>query len=392
MDKPRYSFSPGPPPDVSSFLKNKGLRRSFSWADMEPEEHAVAFAVAKGMQVDVLTTIKDELQRAIDEGRTFAQFKKDLKPKLKKRGWWGWKEQIDPINGEVKKVKLGTPRRLKTIYQANLRSARAAGQWQRIQRSKKVLPYLMYLLGPSERHRPQHEAKSGLVLPIDDPFWNQWYPPNGWGCKCHVRQISAREAEERGISDSPPIAMRDWKNHRTGEIKKIPSGIDPGWEKNPALLRQQYTESLLSEKLNAADPAIAHAAARDIVMSWRVARILDGSATGSTPVAMLSDRLSDALGSKTRTVLLSSDTASKQLRNHPEVKQSDYLHLADLIERGEARIAQQKNLILIEGRDLPWLAVIKKTKNRSELYLTTLYRSGSGRYIKRLKKRSVLIE
>lgn len=256
-DKPGYTFNPGPPPEVSDFFRNKNLRPSFSWLDVLPEEHAVSFTVAKAMQVDVLQTIRDELQKAIDDGVPFEQFQKTLEPRLRRMGWWGIKEQVDPMTGEVNKVRLGSPRRLKTIYRANMRSARAAGQWDRIQRSKRALPYLVYLIGPSQRHRPSHEAKNGLVLPVDDPFWQTWYPPNGWGCKCHVRQITRREAEEIGIGESPETPMQDVFNERTGEIKSIPSGIDPGWESNPGLYRQQRMEEMLKGKLESADTEIA---------------------------------------------------------------------------------------------------------------------------------------
>lgn len=263
-EKPGFNFNPGAPKEVLKFFRNKALRPSFSYHDVEPEEHAVSFTVAKAMQVDVLETIREEVKRAIDEGVPLEQFQKTLEPRLRRMGWWGVKEQVDPLTGEVRKVRLGSPRRLKTIYRANLRSARAAGQWDRIQRTKRALPYLVYLLGPSKRHRPSHEAKNGLVLPVDDPFWQTWYPPNGWGCKCHVRQITRREAEEIGIGESPEIPVREVFNPRTGEIKEIPSGIDPGWESNPGLSRQRRMEEFLQGKLEAADPAVAYAAKQDI--------------------------------------------------------------------------------------------------------------------------------
>jgi len=56
-DRPGYSFDPGPPPEASRFLRNKGMRPAFSWADVEPEEHAVAFTVAKATELDVLEAI-----------------------------------------------------------------------------------------------------------------------------------------------------------------------------------------------------------------------------------------------------------------------------------------------------------------------------------------------
>jgi SPP1 gp7 family putative phage head morphogenesis protein len=387
-DKPGYAFNPGPPPEVSDFFRNKSLRPSFSWQDIEPEEHAVSFTVAKAMQVDVLQTIRDELQKAIDDGVPFEQFQKSLEPRLRRMGWWGIKEQIDPLTGDVNKVRLGSPRRLKTIYRANMRSARAAGQWDRIQRSKRALPYLVYLIGPSQRHRPSHEAKNGLVLPVDDPFWQIWYPPNGWGCKCHVRQITRREAEEIGIGESPETPMQDVFNERTGEIKSIPSGIDPGWESNPGAFRQRRMAEFLQGKLDEADPAIAHAAARDMATSWRVRRIHDGTAQGTAPVAILPKALADKIGAQTRVVSFSDYTAAKGREKHPEAEIERFADLERVLGRGT--IVQRdnpKSLSVLEEIDGEyWLAAFKATQDGSEIYLSTFYRP-ARRYAERLLKR-----
>jgi len=387
-DKPGYAFDRGAPPEVSRFFNSKKLKPSFSWHDVEPEEHAVSFAVAKAMQVDVLTTIQGALKDAMEEGIPYRQFAKDLEPKLRKLGWWGIREAEDPVTGNLQKVRLGSPRRLKTIYRANMRSARAAGQWDRIQRTKRAMPYLVYLLGPSERHRPHHEAKAGMVLPVDDPFWRTWYPPNGWNCKCHVRQITKREAERRGISDSPRVPMREVVNPRTGEIKEIPVGIDKGWESNPGMHRLRHMDEFLAGKLNAADPAIARAAARDVATSWRVQRIHDGSAKGAAPVAMLPQELADSLGSKSRVVQFSDYTAGKAREKHPEVGSQSYAVVTDLLERGEVLKQDAHNIILVGEGDLPWLAVIKRTRNGEENFLSTLYRLQSSRYLKRLRQKS----
>ncbi|MBT2131217.1 phage minor head protein [Aliiroseovarius lamellibrachiae] len=392
-DKPGYAFDVGAPPEVASFFNNKSLKPSFSWQDVEPEEHAVSFAVAKAMQVDVLEAIQGALKEALDEGIPYDQFAKELKPRLRKMGWWGVKEQTDPITGEARKVRLGSPRRLKTIYRANKRSARAAGQWDRIQRTKRALPYLIYGLGPSERHRPHHQAKEGLVLPVDDPFWQTWYPPNGWGCKCHVRQITKREAESRGVSESPEIPMRRVVNTRTGEIKEIPSGIDAGWEMNPGLYRQKRMAEFLAEKLDAADPAIAHAAARDMAASWRLRRIHEGTAKGSVPVAMLPQDLADAIGARTRVVQFSDYTAEKTRRKHGEATADEFVRVADLIENGavahEVSGNGTESLIIEGGDDKRWRMVLKRTRAGNEIFLSTFHRSTLAKWQQLLRNKNV---
>lgn len=383
-DKPGYAFRPGPPPEASAFLKNKGLMPAFSWQDVEPEEHAVAFSVAKAMQVDVLESIRNAVQKALDDGVPFAQFQKELKPQLQKLGWWGEGQVVDPVTGKIRKAQLGSPRRLHTIYRANLRSARAAGQWERIQRTKRAMPYLLYQLGPSERHRPHHASKVDLVLPVDDPFWATWYPPNGWGCKCWVRQIMKREAEERGISDSPAVPMREVINTRTGEVKTIPSGIDPGWEINPGAWRAKRMGEFLAGKLETADPVVARTVARDIARSWRVQRIHEGSAKGAVPIAMLPERLAKALGSKTRVVQYSDYTAEKGRRKHPETTLERMADIADVLETGTVyqRQSQDAFSFVWEQDGRPWIAAIKVTRDKKELFLSTLY-SPSQRYLAR---------
>jgi uncharacterized protein with gpF-like domain len=254
------------PKEALAFLKNKGLKPGFNYQDVWREEHGYGFTVAKAMQVDVLESIRGELVKALQEGRTLAQFKKDLTPALQRLGWWGQKEMTDPLTGEVKEVQLGSPRRLRTIYDTNMRQARAAGQWQRAERTKKALPYLKYELGPSKEHRPEHAAWSGMILPVDDPWWNTHMPPNGWGCKCRVRQITRWEFEKTGerLSNPPPDNPREWVNKRTGEVVMVPEGIDPGFDHNPGQDRQRQLNELIQGKLQAADPMIARVAERDL--------------------------------------------------------------------------------------------------------------------------------
>jgi len=381
-DRPGYSFTPGPPPEASRFLANKGWQPAFSWADVEPEEHAVAFTVAKATSMDVLRTIREELQTALDDGLPFSEFQRRLRPRLQTLGWWGYGEAVDGPRG-AKPALLGTPRRLRTIYDANLRSARAAGQWERIERTKGALPYLTYRLGPSERHRPHHESKEGLTLPVDDPFWDSWMPPNGWGCKCWVRQVTRSEAESIGISESPEVPDRTWTNPRTGEVQQIPQGIDPGWQRNPGKRRVDAMERLLTDRLEVAHPAIQAVAMRDLATSWRVRRILTEGASGTAPVAMLPGALTDALGARTRIALVSSDTAEKQLRQHAELGPLDYARLSELILSGRVRKKGTSLLFIGRDRDLPWVAAIKATRDRQELYLTTLFRAASARYVER---------
>lgn len=259
MPKAEHGFDfPGPVPrEALAFFRRKGYKVGFDHRDVWREEHRAAFTVAKATEMDVLTAIREEVDRALAEGRAFHEFKRDLRPTLQRLGWWGRAEMADPLTGEPREVQLGSPRRLRTIYATNLRTARAAGQWDRVQRARATHPYLIYTLGPSEHHRKEHASWAGRILPADDPWWNTHYPPNGWGCKCRVRQVSKKEAIRRGGPHEPPRdGTVEWVNKRTGEAMQVPRGIDPGWDYNPGAARLEGVERNLRASREAFGKAV----------------------------------------------------------------------------------------------------------------------------------------
>jgi hypothetical protein len=383
-DRPGYSFNPGAPPEVTRYLQNKGFKVGFSWLDTEPEEHAVNFTVAKAMQVDLLGDIQADVLRANAEGLPFRAFAKSLIPKLQARGWWGQALMEDPTTGALEKVQLGSPRRLKTIYDANIRTARAAGQWERIERTKALLPYLEYRLGPSEDHRPHHEDKAGLILPVDHPFWDEWMPPNGWGCKCWVKQITRRAADAKGgVSADPQVPDRTWTNKRTGEVQLVPQGIDPGWQRNPGQLRRQAVQGMLRGKLDDAPLPVQVAALKDIANSWYAERLLRGEVSGEVPIAVLTSELAAAVGSTARVVSLRDDVAAKLREKHPEVNAEELTRFAEGVLSG--RVLREE----VDGRpvlqvftrgDAPWRMVIKVIADKGELWISTVHRARPGQW------------
>lgn len=276
---PGPRFSTDPSPEALNFFRNKTSQPSFDWRDVWAEEHAHAFTVAKATRVEVLETIRRALDDALTKGMPFEQFAKELSPKLRKLGWWGRKEVVDPETGKRISAQLGSPRRLQIIFDANIRSAHAAGQWERAQRTKKALPFFLYVQTTSVTPREEHLDQVGTIAEVDDPYWDTWFPPNGWQCKCSVRQITQAEAESLGWKPGkapPDVPTRPWLNKRTGEIEDIPVGIDPGWQRNPAKRRRANLDELLSGTLDNVDPALRAAALKDLPSSWLFARIVKG--------------------------------------------------------------------------------------------------------------------
>lgn len=409
-----------PPKEALDWFRAKGMKPGFDHRDVWREEHATAFTVAKATKMDILSDIRSEVDRALAEGRTFRDFAKDLKPTLQKKGWWGEKEMLDPATGKKRMVQLGSTRRLKVIYETNMRTARSAGQWERIQRTKGGLPYLLYQLGPSRVHRPEHVPFHGLLLPVDDSFWGSHMPPNGWGCKCHVRQVSkgeydrlkkngvrAPEPEQRinpetGLptghrspsnvrvrTEAPAIRTREWINRRTGEVHKIPVGIDPGWDYNPGKVgRLNHALDLTAQKLSTAGSegaAVIRELTAETLETWAK------SPKSDFPIGMMDESDAVRIGGKTRLVRLSPDTLGKQLRQHPELTLKEYGFIQDALDRGESiQDGAQTLIYLLEEEG--YVTVVKATKSGKSVFMTSFRRLSSDagkrdREVLRLRRR-----
>lgn len=227
----------GPPEDAVAALVAKGYEIAFDWRDVWQEENAKAFTVAKAMTRDLLEDIREAVQKALDEGMTLQQFQKELRPRLQARGWWGIARMTDPADGVEKVVRLGTPARLRTIYQTNLRVSYLSGRWARLHRTKRAFPFLRYIAVKDSRTRPEHASWDGTILPVDHPWWDTHFPPNGWNCRCDVQPVNERMIARRGWevtedSDIPRAPIRDYVNRRTGEVTRLEQGMDPGWSYN----------------------------------------------------------------------------------------------------------------------------------------------------------------
>ncbi len=258
------TLTPLPPEQAIAFLEAKGYRVGFAWQDVWQAEHALSFTIAKMTQVDLLAEVHASLVTALKDGQSFDQWRLGLEPLLKARGWWGRAAETDPLTGETKMVQLGSPRRLRTIFDVNVRMAMAAGQWERIERLKAARPFLRYVAVKDDRTRADHRAWNGIILPVDDPWWDSRSPPCGWHCRCTLQQLSARDLDRNGwaVTTNPPaLAPQPWTNNRTGEVMEVPQGVDPGfaYHKGKAARAAEAARQLM-DKAAVLPPDIALAA------------------------------------------------------------------------------------------------------------------------------------
>ncbi len=187
-----------PPSDAISYLEKKGFKIGWDWHETLDNAHSRAFTVAKVARMDLLQDIRQSLISAMQQGQTLEQWKASITPVLQDKGWWGKKTVINP-EGREQEVQLGSPRRLRTIYDTNMQSAFAAGRYKAMLASAEARPYWEWRHITISNPRKQHVALNGRLFRFDDPFWNVAYPPSEWGCKCRVIARSAREVEGKEI-------------------------------------------------------------------------------------------------------------------------------------------------------------------------------------------------
>ena len=211
------------PLDAIAFFNAKGYAVSWNWWEVWESAHARAFTVAKAAQADVLESIRERLNQAITAGRTRREFAESLEPTLQKLGWWGRRIVVSP-DGGAEKVQLGSPHRLRTIYDSNMRSTFGAARQRHQVENAESRPFWMYDARNDGRVRPSHAAMDGRVFRADDPIWQTHYPPNGWNCRCRVRALTPAQVRARGlrVSDSAgaleAVQQEVGVDKRTGEV------------------------------------------------------------------------------------------------------------------------------------------------------------------------------
>lgn len=205
------------------YFRSKGYEITWNWQEANAATHARAFTVAKAARLDILETLRSEVDNAVSNGITQREFEKNLTPALQEKGWWG-KQVIVDSSGGAEMVQLGSPTRLATIYRTNVATAYQAGRYQQQLASTDTHPYWQYIAVMDGRTRKSHAAMHGRVFRFDDPVWDKLYPPNDWGCRCRVRALTVEQVRRMGLtveSGTGAVSSQQVEtgvDKRTGEV------------------------------------------------------------------------------------------------------------------------------------------------------------------------------
>lgn len=216
--------------EQNQFFRRKLNLPTNAWTDIYTREHDYAFVVAGANRDDLVQDFRQAVEKAIVDGVTLEDFRKDFDRIVAKYGW---------------SYRGGRNWRSRVIYETNMRSSYMAGRYEQLMAVREDRPYWQYLHSDAVEHpRPEHEAWNGLILRWDDPWWQYHFPINAWGCQCSVRALSDDDLArmgKKGPDEAPPIV---WQTRTIGQnspdgprVVEVPEGIDPGFEYMPGQAR-----------------------------------------------------------------------------------------------------------------------------------------------------------
>ena len=99
---------------------------------------------------------------------------------------------FERFSNDVQKINDAYNRHyLKTEYNFTVQSAEMAAKWEEQQDDGDGRYLLQYRTAGDKKVRPAHRELNGITLPPSEPFWDKYYPPNGFNCRCTGQKVRA---------------------------------------------------------------------------------------------------------------------------------------------------------------------------------------------------------
>lgn len=158
-----------PPSEAIDYFKRKQILPADEFYRLEAEARSGAFAIGKVYRTDVTAALQKELVDALEQGRTQRDVIERLKAILKGAG--------HQMLGDA---------HLETVFRTATQMAYGVGRRIAQEEAAEYLPVWEYSAVGDDRTRPTHMALDGLQFPANHPFWNRYYPPWDFRCRCTV--------------------------------------------------------------------------------------------------------------------------------------------------------------------------------------------------------------
>lgn len=127
--------------------------------------------------------------------KTYQQLK-EISGKLRDEN--GDLRSFEDFKKEVLKVNQAyNVRYLSSEYDHAVVSSQMASQWVDIQANKEALPYLEFDATLDDRTTSTCRSLDGTRLPVDDPFWDNYYLPLHWHERSVIRQVAGGKLTDK---------------------------------------------------------------------------------------------------------------------------------------------------------------------------------------------------
>ena len=99
-------------------------------------------------------------------------------------------------------VKVFNETWLRTEYQNAINQAISAKEYSVYLEEKEQFPYIKYKTQEDEKVRSSHRVLNNTTRKVNDSFWDAYYPPIDWNCRCFVVQVSDRDARNEVFNEA----------------------------------------------------------------------------------------------------------------------------------------------------------------------------------------------
>lgn len=309
---------------VAAFrLRLANLTPTAKWDDLWQEEHDRGFMVAGATKADLLADLAAAVDKAVSQGTTLEEFRRDFREIVETRGWHGWTGE-----GTAK----GEAWRTRVIYKTNMSTSYAAGRFAQLVN----FPFWIYHHGNAREPRIEHLAWDGIFLPADHPFWKTHFAPNGWGCTCYVSGARSAAAARR-LAGKDTALPEDWNaiSAKTG----APIGIDKGWAYAPGASVHQTVQTIAA-KMETLDDRLSASLIHDLFRSRAFQEWL-ANPKDNWPMVKLAAEDAAELGAKGRVASISASTLQKQSERHAELSSDEYVNAQRVVDGAQIKVTDR---------------------------------------------------
>jgi len=160
-------LAPMPFDEAIDFFSSRIPMTPEQFGALSEQAQATAFMVGGVARMDLVEGIHGAILSAIETGETLADFQGRVDDIFAAQGFTAGEEGLGAW-------------RLETIFRTNIQTSYNVGRYNQMVGMKEEFPYWEYDAVNDGNTRPEHGIHDKKVYPVDHPFWDTWYPPNGY--------------------------------------------------------------------------------------------------------------------------------------------------------------------------------------------------------------------